>query len=60
MRIGLIAMSGVRVVNPKLAELGVTLPQFLSRGWVEQRGSRPSLLGAKSKPGGDSADCFRG
>ena len=34
MRVGLIAMSGVRVVNPKLAELGVTLPQFLRRGEV--------------------------
>jgi len=32
MRIGLIAMSGVRVVNPKLVELGVTLPQFVNRG----------------------------
>ena len=34
MRIGLIAMSGVRVVNPKLVELGVTLPQFVNRGEV--------------------------
>jgi radical SAM superfamily enzyme YgiQ (UPF0313 family) len=34
MRIGLIAMSGVRVVNPKLIELGVTLPQFVTRGQV--------------------------
>ena len=34
MRIALIAMSGVRVVNPKLVELGVTLPQFVSRGKV--------------------------
>ena len=34
MRIGLIAMSGVRVVNPKLVELGVTLPQFVNRGKV--------------------------
>lgn len=34
MRIGLIAMSGVRVVNPKLLALGVTLPQFVNRGEV--------------------------
>lgn len=34
MRIGLIAMSGVRVVNPRLIELGVTLPQFVTRGQV--------------------------
>ncbi len=34
MKVGLIAMSGVRVVNPKLVELGVTLPQFVSRGEV--------------------------
>ena len=34
MRVGLIAMSGVRVVNPKLIELGVTLPQFVNRGQV--------------------------
>lgn len=34
MRVGLLAMSGVRVVNPKLVELGVTLPQFVRRGEV--------------------------
>ncbi|HET7618535.1 MAG TPA: radical SAM protein [Gemmatimonadaceae bacterium] len=34
MRVGLIAMSGVRVYNPKLLELGVTLPQFVNRGQV--------------------------
>jgi radical SAM superfamily enzyme YgiQ (UPF0313 family) len=34
MRIALIAMSGVRVHNPKLAALGVTLPQFVNRGQV--------------------------
>jgi radical SAM superfamily enzyme YgiQ (UPF0313 family) len=27
-------MSGVRVVNPKLIEMGVTLPQFVNRGQV--------------------------
>lgn len=41
MRIGLIAMSGVRVVNSTLVELGVTLPQFVSRGKVISR--LPSL-----------------
>jgi radical SAM superfamily enzyme YgiQ (UPF0313 family) len=40
-RIGLIAMSGVRVINPKLIELGVTLPQFVNRGQVIA--SLPSL-----------------
>mgnify|MGYP006273595645 CR=1 FL=1 len=34
MRIGLIAMSGVRVRTPALAEMGVTLPQFVARGQV--------------------------
>ncbi len=41
MRVGLIAMSGVRVKTPELAELGVTLPQFVSRGKVVA--SLPSL-----------------
>ena len=41
MRIGLIAMSGVRVRNAELARLGVTLPQFVSRGQVVA--SLPSL-----------------
>lgn len=41
MRIGLIAMSGVRVRNPALAALGVTLPQFVNRG--EVIASLPSL-----------------
>jgi radical SAM superfamily enzyme YgiQ (UPF0313 family) len=40
-RIGLIAMSGVRVRTRELAELGVTLPQFVSRGKVIA--SLPSL-----------------
>ena len=34
MKIGLIAMSGVRVKNQRMIELGVTLPQFVSRGKV--------------------------
>jgi radical SAM superfamily enzyme YgiQ (UPF0313 family) len=41
MRVGLIAMSGVRVHNPELAALGVTLPQFVERGKVIA--SLPSL-----------------
>ena len=41
MRIGLIGMSGVRVRTPELAELGVTLPQFVNRGKVIA--SLPSL-----------------
>jgi radical SAM superfamily enzyme YgiQ (UPF0313 family) len=41
MRIGLIAMSGVRVFNPELAALGVTLPGFVNRGKVIA--SLPSL-----------------
>ncbi len=41
MKIGLIAMSGVRVMTPELAELGVTLPQFVNRGKVVA--SLPSL-----------------
>ena len=41
MRIGLIAMSGVRVRTEELARLGVTLPQFVSRGQVIA--SLPSL-----------------
>src|SRR5262249_32403856 len=41
MRIGLIALSGVRVRTPELAALGVTLPQFVNRGQVIA--SLPSL-----------------
>lgn len=41
MRIGLIAMSGVRVRTEELAAMGVTLPQFVSRGRVIA--SLPSL-----------------
>lgn len=41
MRVGLIAMSGVRVRNPDLVALGVTLPQFVNRGKVIA--SLPSL-----------------
>ena len=41
MKIGLIAMSGVRVFNPELAAMGVTLPGFVNRGKVIA--SLPSL-----------------
>ena len=41
MRVGLIAMSGVRVRSEELAAMGVTLPQFVSRGRVIA--SLPSL-----------------
>ncbi len=41
MNVGLIALSGVRVRTPLLAELGVTLPQFVNRGKVVA--SLPSL-----------------
>ncbi len=41
MKIGLIAMSGVRVRNKELAALGVTLPGFVNRGKVIA--SLPSL-----------------
>jgi radical SAM superfamily enzyme YgiQ (UPF0313 family) len=41
MRVGLIAMSGVRVRTEALAQMGVTLPQFVTRGQVIA--SLPSL-----------------
>jgi radical SAM superfamily enzyme YgiQ (UPF0313 family) len=41
MRIGLIAMSGVRACDPELVRLGMTLPGFLERGKVIA--SLPSL-----------------
>jgi radical SAM superfamily enzyme YgiQ (UPF0313 family) len=41
MRLGLLAMSGLRVIDPELAWLGVTLPQFIARGHVVA--SLPSL-----------------
>ena len=41
MKVGLIAMSGVRVRTRALAEMGVTLPQFVTRGQVIA--SLPSL-----------------
>lgn len=44
MRIGLMALSGVRVKNQKLAELGVTLPQFVARGKVIAQLPSLSLL----------------
>ena len=41
MRIGLIAMSGVRAVDTELLQLGLTLPGFVERGRVVA--SLPSL-----------------
>ncbi|GAB4155472.1 MAG: radical SAM protein [Planctomycetota bacterium] len=41
LRLGLIAMSGVRVIHPELAWVGVSLPQFVNRGHVIA--SLPSL-----------------
>ena len=41
MKLGLIAMSGVRAVNPKLMEAGLTLPGFVERRKVVA--SLPSL-----------------
>jgi len=57
MRIGLMAMSGVRVVNPKLVELGVTLPQFVRRGEViAQLPSLALLILAAQTPGDVEVD----
>ena len=44
MRIGLMPLSGVRVRSQKLVELGVTLPQFVSRGKVIAQLPSLSLL----------------
>ncbi|MFC1976908.1 radical SAM protein [Chloroflexota bacterium] len=44
MKVGLMALSGVRVRNEKLAKLGVTLPQFVSRGKVIAQLPSLSLL----------------
>lgn len=41
MRIGLAAMSGIRVCDPELMQLGLTLPGFVERG--KQIASLPSL-----------------
>ena len=44
MKVGLMALSGVRVRNQKLVRLGVTLPQFVSRGKVIAQLPSLSLL----------------
>jgi radical SAM superfamily enzyme YgiQ (UPF0313 family) len=44
MKVGLMALSGVRVRNEKLAKFGVTLPQFVSRGNVIAQLPSLSLL----------------
>ena len=55
MRIGLLAMSGVRAHDPALTRLGLTLPGFVDRGRVIA--SLPSLgllyLAARTPPGHD-------
>src|SRR6187399_37957 len=55
MKIGLLAMSGVRAHDPKLLELGLTLPGFVDRSKVIA--SLPSLgllyLAACTPPGHD-------
>src|SRR4030042_2891142 len=44
MKVGLMALSGVRVRNEKLAKLGVPLPQFVSGGKVIAQLPSLSLL----------------
>ena len=44
MKVGLMALSGVRVRNEKLVQMGVTLPQFVSRGQVIAQLPSLSLL----------------
>jgi radical SAM superfamily enzyme YgiQ (UPF0313 family) len=44
MKVGLMALSGVRVRSEKLVKLGVTLPQFVSRGQVIAQLPSLSLL----------------
>lgn len=44
LKVGLMALSGVRVRNEKLAKLGVTLPQFVSRGKIIAQLPSLSLL----------------
>ena len=53
MKIGLLAMSGIRAHDPKLLELGLTLPGFVERS--KAIASLPSLgllyLAASTPPG---------
>ncbi len=57
MKIGLIALSGVRIRNEKLLKLGVTLPQFVSRGKViAQLPSLSLLIIAALTPGDIEVD----
>lgn len=59
MRIGLIAMSGVRIIHPELAWLGVTLPQFVSRGHViASLPNLPLLILASQIPHGVDVEYF--
>ena len=50
-------MSGVRVINPKLVEMGVTLPQFVNRGQIiAQLPSLALLLLAALTPEDDEVE----
>ena len=53
MRIALIAMSGVRVVDPALVEFGVTLPGFVSRGEVVAQLPSLALIALAAETPGD-------
>jgi radical SAM superfamily enzyme YgiQ (UPF0313 family) len=59
MKIGLIAMSGVRVRTPELAELGVTLPQFVNRGEVIASLPSLGLLTVAALTPSDVEVCYR-
>ncbi len=59
MRIGLIAMSGVRVKTKELAELGVTLPQFVNRGKVIASLPSLGLLTVAALTPDDAEVCYR-
>ena len=59
MRIGLIAMSGVRVRTPELAAMGVTLPQFVTRGQVIASLPSLGLLTVAALTPDDVEVCYR-
>ena len=44
MKIGLIAIAGVKMQTRKFIELGVTLPQFMNRGRVVESGVPTDIL----------------
>lgn len=59
MRIGLIALSGVRVRTRELAEMGVTLPQFVTRGRVIASLPSLGLLTVAALTPEDVETCYR-